>query len=94
MGNKISWEDAEKLGLKNNNDSIFAPPNKYGYKIAINHPKIRPLYERYKEKLGEHILSDKQRFEFEMHILNALAKHQKDKHTDIQPSAVNRTDSE
>lgn len=30
------------------NDSIFAASNKYGYKININHPKIKPLYERYK----------------------------------------------
>ena len=78
MGQKISWEDAEKLGLgQESNDSIFAPPNKYGYKIRINHPSIKPLYERYKDKVGERILSDKQRFEFEMHIINALKKHHK-----------------
>ena len=80
MGKKISWEDAEKLGLNQDcqdKDSIFAPKNKYGYKIRINHPKIKPLYERYKDKLGERILSDKQRFEFELHIINALKKHHK-----------------
>lgn len=94
MGNKISWENAENCGLKNNNDSIFAPPNKYGYKININHPKIRPLYEQHLKKVGERILSDRQRFEFEMEILSSLKNPQKYKYIDIQPSAVNRTDSE
>jgi hypothetical protein len=58
-------------------DPIFAPENKYGYKIAINHPLIQPLYERYKRKLGERILSDAQRFEFERIILEKLEKGSK-----------------
>lgn len=74
MGKKISWEDAESLGSLKKEDSIFAPTNKYGYKIAINHPLIKPLYDRYKRKLGEHILSDAQRLEFERIILEKLAR--------------------
>lgn len=74
MGKKISWEDAEKLGTSEKHDSIYAKPNKYGYKIAINHPKIKPLYERYKDKLGERILSDAQRFQFELMIFQAIER--------------------
>ena len=74
MGKKISWEDAEKLGASDKHDSIYAKPNKYGYKIAINHPKIKPLYERYKDKLGERILSDAQRFQFELMIFQAIER--------------------
>lgn len=57
------------------NNSIYAKFNKYGYKININHPQIRPLYEKYKEKLGEVILSDKQRFEFEMIIFKMIERN-------------------
>lgn len=75
MGKKISWEDAQKLGMcREEEESIFAKPNKYGYQINISHPKIRPLYERYKEKVGERILSDAQRKEFEGYILQKLEK--------------------
>ena len=59
------------------NDSIFAPPNKYGYQINIKHPKILPLYERYKRKVGEIILSDRQRFEFEGYIFQMLERGKK-----------------
>ena len=75
MGKKISWEDAEKLGrLDKRNDDIILPPNKYGYRINISHPLIRPHYERYKHKLGEIRLSDAQRLEFEMIILNLIER--------------------
>lgn len=75
MGKKISWEDAEKLGkLTDVDDSIYAKPNKYGYKINVNHPKIAPLYERYKRKLGERILSDQQRFTFELYIFQMIER--------------------
>lgn len=59
------------------NDSIFAKDNKYGYKINVNHPKIRPLYERYKEKVGERILSDQQRRHFELLIHELIERRQK-----------------
>lgn len=74
MGKKISFEDAEKLGLANDNDSVYAKPNKYGYKININHPKIRPLYERFKRNKKAIILSDRERFEFEIMILHFIQK--------------------
>ncbi len=47
------------------NDSIYAKPNPYGYRFNVNHPRILPLYEKYKDKAGERILSDKQRLHFE-----------------------------
>lgn len=75
MGRKISWEDAQKLGMcREEEESIFAKPNKYGYKINVNHPKIRPLYERYKEKVGERILSDQQRRHFELLIFELIER--------------------
>ncbi len=78
MGKKISWEDAEKLGASEKRDSIYAKPNKYGYKIAINHPKIKPLYERYKRRNGILIPSPKERFEFEDIIISAIQKRRND----------------
>ena len=78
MGKKISWEDAEKLGASEKHDSIYAKPNKYGYKIAINHPKIKPLYERFKDSKNARILSDKERFEFEAVIISAIQKRRND----------------
>ena len=77
MGKKISWENAEKLGASEKHDSIYAKPNKYGYKIAINHPKIKPLYERYKDSKNARILSDKERFEFEAIIVGLIEKRRK-----------------
>lgn len=65
MGKRIPMDQAMKAVKITPNDSIYAKPNNYGYKINVNHPKIRPLYERYKEKLGERILSDQQRLTFE-----------------------------
>lgn len=56
------------------NTSIFAKPNKYGYKININHPQIKPLYERYKSSIKAKILSDAERFDFERHIFAALER--------------------
>lgn len=79
MGKKISWEDAKKLGsLKKKDDSIILPPNKHGYRIAINHPKIKPLYERFKDSKNARILSDKERFEFEAIIISAIQKRRND----------------
>ena len=78
MGKKILWEDAEKLGASEKHNSIYAKPNKYGYKIAINHPKIKPLYERYKRRNGILIPSPKERFEFEAHIMSAIQKHKEE----------------
>lgn len=59
------------------NKSIFAPTNKYGYKININHEKIKPLYERFKAKKKALILSDDERFEFEVIIFKMIEKAKK-----------------
>lgn len=59
------------------NQSVFAPVNKYGYKININNPQIRPLYEAYKKKTGAVILSDKERFDFERIILKMIERKKK-----------------
>ncbi len=56
------------------NDSIYAPQNKYGYRINITHPQVRPLYEAYKKKIGTIILSDEERFEFERIILKMIER--------------------
>lgn len=78
MGKKISWEGSQKLGMSDKHDSIYASPNKYGYRIAINHPKIKPLYERFKDSKNARILSDKERFEFEAIIISAIQKRRND----------------
>ena len=74
MGKKIPYDTALKMAETEKNDSIFAKPNQYGYKININHPSIRPMYDRYKDKLGERILSNAQRLDFEKLIYKLLEK--------------------
>lgn len=56
------------------NESIYIAHNKYGYKININHPQIRPLYEAYKKKIGAMILSDDERFKFEYVIMKMIER--------------------
>lgn len=53
-------------------DEIILLNNKYGYKVNISHPKIKPLYQRFKK--WKNIpnwcpLSDDERLEFESYIL-------------------------
>ena len=60
-------------------DSIFAPPNKYGYKINITHPLIYPHYERFKRIKNAIILSDKERFEFEDKMIAYIKQKQEEK---------------
>lgn len=51
------------------------PPNKYGYQIDIAHPKIKPLYERYKKWkciASWCPLSDAERLEFEEYIIKHM----------------------
>ena len=74
MGKKIPYDTALKMAETEKNDSIYAKPNKYGYQLNVNHPTIKPLYERYKEKIGERILSDRQRLEFEQIIISIIKK--------------------
>lgn len=57
--------------------TIYANPNPYGYQLNINHPLIRPHYERFKVKCNTPILSDEQRFEFERLMIAALEKNRK-----------------
>ena len=80
MGNKVSWEDSEKAGLQID-DKIICKPNKYGYIVNINHPKIKPLYESFKKHKKAIILSDKERHEFETYIIGRVKRKPKDEHT-------------
>lgn len=53
-------------------NNMLCAPNRYGYKLNINHAKVKPLYERYKAKNNirfNHPLSDAQRLEFETILL-------------------------
>lgn len=55
----------------------FIPDNRYGYKVDISDPKIKPLYERYKKWKGIPSwcpLSDKERLEFEGYIIKSNQK--------------------
>ena len=67
----MSPETVEKFARSSHDkdDSILITGNKYGYKVNVNHPRIRPLYERFKEKVGCNILSDRERFRFENSII-------------------------
>lgn len=54
---------------------LFCSPNKYGYRLNVNHPLINKIYKRYKKKnnIARRIpLSDKQRLEFEQVTLDYL----------------------
>lgn len=51
--------------------AIFCRTNKYGYKYNVNHPKINKLYTEYKHSKGYTaytVLSDKERWEFELRV--------------------------
>lgn len=73
MGRKIPYDIAVGLGrIEHERQSLFAAPEAYPYKINIDHPKIRPLYEDYKKRLGERILSDGQRLTFEAGIMRMI----------------------
>ena len=65
----------EKVQADNN--SIYAPLNKYGYRINITHPKILPLYEAYKKRKRAVILSDNERLEFEGIIFEMIKRKEK-----------------
>ena len=56
MGKRIPMDQAMEAVAITPSDSIYAKPNKYGYKINVNHPLIQPMYERYKNHIGEKIL--------------------------------------
>lgn len=74
MGKRIDFDKAMSLASINPDDSIYAKPNKYGYKINVNHPLIAPLYAHYKKWCGEKILSDRQRLHFESIIFYLIKR--------------------
>ena len=54
----------------------------WGYQVNINHPEVRPFYERYKRWQGippNSPLSDAERFEFEKYYTNAVEKKERKK---------------
>ena len=56
---------------------MFVKNNPYGYKLNLNHPKIRELYYRYKEwkNISTNCpLSDAERFEFERYVIENFEK--------------------
>ena len=73
----------QQLQKKEIKESLYAPDNKYGYKININHPKIKPLYEKYKKKIGAIILSDQERGDFEKIIFKMIERAKHDKQSNI-----------
>lgn len=78
MGKKIPYDQALEAAKAVQNDSIYALSNKYGYRININHPQIKPMYERYKQKIGAIILSDSERLQFEELIFKLIEKGKKE----------------
>ena len=61
-----------------NHNDIYLSDNPSGFKINVNNPKINKLYRRYKRWKGlpeTMPISNKQRFEFEKYIIEALKKN-------------------
>ena len=77
MGKRIDYDKALSAAAIQANDTIYAKPNSYGYKININHPDIKPMYDKYKQHIGEKILSDAQRLHFESLIFAMIEKNRK-----------------
>lgn len=74
MGKRIDYDQALSSAAIKPNDTIYAKANSYGYRINVNHPQIKPLYERYKRHIGEIILSDAQRLHFESIIYKMMER--------------------
>jgi len=72
MGKKIPYDDALKLASTAENISIYAKPNKYNYRININSPTIKPMYELYKRKYKIIVMSDAERHDFERLIFKLI----------------------
>jgi len=69
MGKKLSFEYVEQYCQLHHNQSIHIFGDKHGYRYNVNHPLIRELYEKYKNKKEIPLwcpLSDRQRQEFEI----------------------------
>ena len=68
MGKKMTWETAAKMSPVHDPSepvSMLAKPNKYRYRLNIQHPLIGKMHDLYAAKVGEKILSDAQRMDFE-----------------------------
>lgn len=59
--------------LKNRVQLLYSLDNKYGFRLNINHPCIRPKYEDFKKSrnIGRHGMTDNLRLEFEEIMLNS-----------------------
>lgn len=56
-------------------NGIYISNNPWGYRININHPYIKPFYERFKRWKGIHgAPSDEERKEFEAYMGKYLSK--------------------
>lgn len=54
---------------------IYIEDNPWGYRLNINHPNIKPFYDRFKRWKGiKGAPSDKERFEFEAYMINHFRK--------------------
>lgn len=53
-------------------ENIYTVNNPYGYRLNINHPRIRELYERYKrwKDIGGRPPTDSERREFEEIVIS------------------------
>lgn len=61
-------------------NGIYTTDNPYGYHININHPHIKPFYDRFKKWKGiVGAPSDKERFEFESYMEKHIKKGSKKK---------------
>lgn len=66
------------LMIQNLQNPMIAKNNTSGYRLNVNHPLIREIYWRYKEKNSiprRYPLSDNERFEFEEVTIEWLIKH-------------------
>lgn len=59
-------------------NGIYTVDNPWGYKLNINHPDIKPFYERFLRWKGiKGAPSDKERHEFEAYMEKHLAKERR-----------------
>lgn len=80
MGKRIPYDAAMRMGgLEIRSEIIFPVPNRYGYRVNINHPQVRPLYEAYHRHIGVplHIhLTGKQRLHFEALLFRMIERRE------------------
>lgn len=51
---------------------IFAPENKYGYRLNVNNKFLHPIYEKWVKEKCNIIPSDKERMDWEREIIEKL----------------------